>query len=600
MSKNIIMINKLLYLYTIIFLTSIPIYHLSSQQSKYFIKFRNIQNNDIGDSPHIGGGAEDGSNIVSLDNNNFFVAGAQLLLTDHHFNAHVYKIDQWGDIIWEKKYNQHDQTYSTGARGFLSTPKQQLLMVSDLYNPDIDLNWIYFMKIDTSGNLLTEKTIGRADTTHWSKPFQLRPTSDGHFFVVGEMAEIPNQLKPYIVKITETGETLWDTAYVHYHTGGFLDIAPAPVGGYYVLGGISITTTSSSTSGVLLTHIDEQGHIIKDYTYDVGFNSYGSRLYVTSEDEIFITGGGASEGEERTRGTAFCCKLNTNKEIVWFTSNLSDERQVNAVVKPKDNTLVLISEHAKSNSLDLRITKLNATNGTILWERTYGKKHDTHFIYDCAQTTDEGFLACGRLAGRDENDESIDGLYLIKTNCMGLLTTPQAHFTTQTTAHRQTLQFTNHSQFVYPDSIDGGFYHWDFGDGTSSSEHSPIHDYAEAGKYTVQLTAIVCTDTATTTQTLHIKKQGTLVTPTDSTYFSLPQPHPITLHSLLPYHLEGSVNQALLQVYNIAGQHIHTYTLEERDGQIALTYQDFPSGVYFFRLMVNGEVRQEEKVVFVK
>ncbi|MBK9460594.1 MAG: PKD domain-containing protein [Sphingobacteriales bacterium] len=87
-------------------------------------------------------------------------------------------------------------------------------------------------------------------------------------------------------------------------------------------------------------------------------------------------------------------------------------------------------------------------------------------------------------------------IYLLKTNCMGLLTQPQAAFAAQmdTAALRITLQ--NLSQFVYPDSIDGGHYLWDFGDGATSTQINPTHTYAQGGNYTVTLTAVVCSDTS--------------------------------------------------------------------------------------------------------
>lgn len=39
-------------------------------------------------------------------------------------------------------------------------------------------------------------------------------------------------------------------------------------------------------------------------------------------------------------------------------------------------------------------------------------------------------------------------------------------------------------------SINATSYHWDFGDGTTSTLENPNHDYSDAGTYTVRLTAI--------------------------------------------------------------------------------------------------------------
>ncbi len=39
-------------------------------------------------------------------------------------------------------------------------------------------------------------------------------------------------------------------------------------------------------------------------------------------------------------------------------------------------------------------------------------------------------------------------------------------------------------------SVDAVTYHWEFGDGTTSSSENPSHTYEEAGTYTVTLRAI--------------------------------------------------------------------------------------------------------------
>ena len=86
---------------------------------------------------------------------------------------------------------------------------------------------------------------------------------------------------------------------------------------------------------------------------------------------------------------------------------------------------------------------------------------------------------------------------------MGLLTEPQAQYS-YTNPQGNTIAFQNLSQFVYPDSLDGGHYLWDFGDGFNSNEQNPTHTYAQAGIYLAKLTAIVCQDTSIMYQSICI------------------------------------------------------------------------------------------------
>jgi len=98
-------------------------------------------------------------------------------------------------------------------------------------------------------------------------------------------------------------------------------------------------------------------------------------------------------------------------------------------------------------------------------------------------------------------------IYLVKVNCMGLLTEPAAQF-----SHEQSdfsFDFTNESEYVYPDSTDGGHYLWSFGDANTSEELNPTHTYPEIGIYGASLTAVVCNDTSVHRQILCVWAEAT-------------------------------------------------------------------------------------------
>ncbi len=63
-----------------------------------------------------------------------------------------------------------------------------------------------------------------------------------------------------------------------------------------------------------------------------------------------------------------------------------------------------------------------------------------------------------------------------------------------------TVQFTN-------SSTNAEKYLWDFGDGNTSNEESPSHEYKRGGEYTVKLTARKGEEKSTSTATITIKRQ---------------------------------------------------------------------------------------------
>jgi len=96
---------------------------------------------------------------------------------------------------------------------------------------------------------------------------------------------------------------------------------------------------------------------------------------------------------------------------------------------------------------------------------------------------------------------------------MGLLTVPQAQFTlSQDPDLPARFLFTNQSQYTYPDSIDGGYYHLGWGDGSPPylcgqgyepcSANAIPHTYQTEGIYGVTLQAIVCNDTSVAVQSV--------------------------------------------------------------------------------------------------
>ena len=81
---------------------------------------------------------------------------------------------------------------------------------------------------------------------------------------------------------------------------------------------------------------------------------------------------------------------------------------------------------------------------------------------------------------------------------------PNANFTATSVCHGNSTQFTNSSTTNPANQTMS--YEWDFGDGQTSTQQNPSHQYAAAGNYTVTLTSScggTCTSTKTQTVTVY-------------------------------------------------------------------------------------------------
>ncbi|MBP8238752.1 MAG: PKD domain-containing protein, partial [Saprospiraceae bacterium] len=84
--------------------------------------------------------------------------------------------------------------------------------------------------------------------------------------------------------------------------------------------------------------------------------------------------------------------------------------------------------------------------------------------------------------------------------CVDILAIPEAGFTTNPPVLNDTVRLCRGQSLAFTNTSTGAeSYRWEFGDGTSSTELNPVHDYADAGLYRVALITYnecLCTDTA--------------------------------------------------------------------------------------------------------
>lgn len=143
----------------------------------------------------------------------------------------------------------------------------------------------------------------------------------------------------------------------------------------------------------------------------------------------------------------------------------------------------------------------------------------------------------------------------------------------------------SYSNIITPSVLTVGFFNtsvigvdanylWDFGDGTTSIEASPVHTYATYGSKTVTLTVTNACGTKTISQTIGLR------TPTAEPSVLLPQfgiaPNPndgrftVTLQA-------ADLGEFQLTIYNALGQPAYTTRITEQTSPLSM---DIPNGTY--------------------
>jgi PKD repeat protein len=449
--------------------------------------------------------------------------------------------------------------------------------------------------LDKEGNVLKHTIVVRPN---WSRSWAMTPTTDGGYLCVGTYAYNDAVEAPYIIKYNALGDLLWDSVYVQYTAKNMHsrlhDIEPAIDGSGYEISGLTNEGIYEFPGGEYsyidqadpwFFKIDEKGNILKEVIFvNEGWDLFSE--FIQTQDGGYLFGGMSDFMLSAT-------KLDSNHELVWETKITKYEgSSKNMFELPNGGYLVVGKGYDDQKiSYNAIVTRLSTT-GTILWKRVYGVPTMHDYIFEAIRTDRGDIIGVGR---QDSINTAL--LYILKTNCMGLLTEPKAEFV-YVLASGYTYTFSNKSQYVYPDSIDGGHFIWDFGDGTpaqvvnSNAWQSHTFPAASNNIYTVTLTAVVCQDTSVYQETINTWPNGIENSPSSRALgvVSTNPAHQTATLTLNPNYTHLIHQGEALEIFNTQGQLVKTVPLSSEGETTTFSTANFTSGIYYCRLQNHPEI----------
>ena len=147
-------------------------------------------------------------------------------------------------------------------------------------------------------------------------------------------------------------------------------------------------------------------------------------------------------------------------------------------------------------------------------------------------------------------------------------------------------------------------YRWDFGDGSSSSEASPVHNYSATGTYTITLTV---SDNggadAQITQQVTVNNVVSIEDETKPMVFALNQnyPNPFNPSTSIQYSIAES-SPVTLEVFNMLGQKVaQLVNTTQTAGNYSVQFDaaGLSSGVYLYQLRA-GSYLETRKMMLIK
>lgn len=136
---------------------------------------------------------------------------------------------------------------------------------------------------------------------------------------------------------------------------------------------------------------------------------------------------------------------------------------------------------------------------------------------------------------------------------------------------------------------------WDFGDGATSTENSPVHHYTQNGKYQVHL--LVYNACGMSSNTLHVQVLDDIQQISDPSFFNI-TPNPATDYLLVQF-ASRSHPDFEAAIADSRGAIVFQSVIPAAATESLINVSTLPSGLYFIRFMASGAM-VVKKVVVVK
>ncbi len=530
-----------------------------------------------------------GNLLVAIDDNSYGSAGA---------DASLMKIDQQGKILRHGiiPYRTRGKVCSLGERGYLLVTTGSCIIFLDLQSPWYNnarflenFNPVFPMeaknkkdiylggfssaskgavaKLNEYGNIVWAKDLAWATNV-----FGMVELKDGNLLVYGKSISSD----AYLAKLNgKTGNMMWSKSYTTSTGVSGTSICYDSVSNHiYMSGGFN-------SYGLFIMKADTDGNIIWQKTMETSY-AFWSRCFINQYNQLYVCQSGYTNN--------YIARLDTAGTVKWMKDF---QGKSTGRVGSAEYTLChdggiaaagVFQVGLSSNTYTFVIkTDTAGTNAacipTPVVEKSLGYKFTSTYNGIDSVSNHGGLFGYPNITYDSVN-------YYSQINCAS-------------TACNTYLKYTipSHSALTYHfEPSQPGFtisnLHWNFGDGSTSNVHSPVHTYAAPGYYNVCLSGTIAgCGNLSYCENVHIVITDVEQKEADENYLTI-FPNPYIGSTTIQYNL-AKKSIVTVEVYNTIGQLITTLqTGEQAQGTYSLNYEaekNNSSGLYFLKLTVDGK-----------
>ncbi len=290
--------------------------------------------------------------------------------------------------------------------------------------------WV--VKLDKNGTIKWQKCLGGTiDET----AFRVRQTTDGGYIVAGEANSNGGQvtgnhgvLDFWVVKLDSSGNLLWEKSLGGSKDDFATSIQQTKDGGYIVAGGtfsndgdVTGHHGQTITADYWVVKLDANGNKQWEKSYG-GSNGDIAMSVIQTKDGGYVVAGNSTSNNGDVSGVHdfiygdfWIIKLNSQGNLQWQKAlGGSDYEQANSIQQTKDGGFITCG-WSRSNDGDVSgnhgdydfwVVKFDAA-GNVTWKKSLGGSRGD-LAYSIEQTTDNGYIIAG---GTNSNDGDVSGLH---------------------------------------------------------------------------------------------------------------------------------------------------------------------------------------------
>ncbi|MGA2669054.1 MAG: T9SS type A sorting domain-containing protein [Ignavibacteria bacterium] len=327
--------------------------------------------------------------IINTSDGGYAVAGWTYSFGAGGADFYIVKISDNGIVQWKKTIGG---TLDEQAFSIIQTIDGGYVVAGFTKTFGAGLEDMYIVKITSTGSVQWSKTVGGSGN---DRAYSVINTSDGGYVLAGYTTSFGAGYSDlYIVKLDGIGTLQWSRTV----GGNGYDYAYSivqTIDSNYVVAGASSSYTYMHDPDVIVTKLNSNGNLLWCRTVGVSGFGDGANAIIQSTDGGYVIAGG-TDAFSAGSTAMYIIKFNEAGTLQWSTTvGGPNDQGANSIIQTIDGGYIVtgFSSSFGAGNLDIFIVKLYS-NGTLQWGKTVGgvNEDQAYSVTKCANT---GYAVAG-------------------------------------------------------------------------------------------------------------------------------------------------------------------------------------------------------------